>query len=243
MPSDNYRPVDQAWQDWHRQTGTYYNTSDRAWYGWVTVSNSTTITPSQYITANQAWDIWTDQTATGATTYYPTYATQVWHKWVDVHNPNHWTDEQIAEQNRRNLEAACRRDAERKATQERRVAARTRARLLLDSFLTDEQKTELDTHGRFHVTGSRGRRYCIRAAGQSGNVELLKPDGSMQARLCAHPTYTHDRPGELVPEGDAWLAQMLEITTDEDNFLAKANVHAGHLPPDAPRRATGVLLR
>ena len=99
---------------------------------------------------------------------------------------------------------------------------RTRARILLAEFLSDEQKVELERHGRFHVTGSRGRRYCIRAHGQSGNVDLLKPDGSVQATLCAHP-------GAYVPDGDAWLMQMIELRHDEDHFLSTANVHRGSL--------------
>jgi hypothetical protein len=107
-----------------------------------------------------------------------------------------------------------------------RVAARTRARVLLGEFLSDEQKAELDQHGRFHVMGSRGRRYCIRAEGQAGNVDLLKADGSIQARLCCHP-----RQG--LPDGDAWLMQMIEIRHDEDHFLATANVHRGSLPAAA----------
>lgn len=100
--------------------------------------------------------------------------------------------------------------------------ARTRARILLAEFLSDEQKGELERHGRFHVIGSKGRRYCIRASGQSGNVDLLHPDGSVQATLCAHP-------GSYVPDGDAWLMQMIELRHDEDHFLQTANVHRGSL--------------
>jgi hypothetical protein len=105
---------------------------------------------------------------------------------------------------------------------ERRDSARTRARILLAEFLSEEQKDELEHHGRFHVTGSKGRRYCIRAHGQSGNVDLLRPDGSVQATLCAHP-------GGWVPDGDAWLMQMIELRHDEDQFLRTANVHHGTL--------------
>jgi hypothetical protein len=106
-----------------------------------------------------------------------------------------------------------------------RRAAVTRARGLLHSMLSAEQRAEFDIHHRFHVNGSRGRRYCIQANGQSGNVELLDAQGKLQARLCAHPR-------GYLPDPDAWLAQMLEIATDEDHFLLTANVHWGKRPDD-----------
>lgn len=179
------------------------------WPLWVNqTGNSTIIAPQNgYITTavspNQIWTQWVNQTQ--AYTYSPQYTyTQV------VETP-----EQIAERHQREDER-----------RQRRVAARARARTLLGEFLNDEQKAELERHGRFHVVGSKGRRYCIRAEGQSGNVDLLKPDGSIQARLCCHPR-TSDG---YLPEEDAWLMQMIEIRHDEDHFLRTANVHRGSLP-------------
>ena len=137
--------------------------------------------------------------------YTGTGTDQVWQQWLTL------TTEQQVVQERQIHEAHTRRDT-----------ARTRARILLGEFLSEEQKGELEQHGRFHVLGSKGRRYCIRASGQSGNVDLLRPDGTVQATLCAHP-------GDYVPDGDAWLMQMIELRHDEDHFLQTANVHRGSL--------------
>jgi hypothetical protein len=114
------------------------------------------------------------------------------------------------------------REQDRERHQERQVA-RVRARTLLDDFLSDEQKLDLERHGHFIVIGSKGRRYRIRTRGQSGNVDLLAPNGEVQAMLCAHPR-------DYLPDGDAWLMQMIELRHDEDHFLATANIHRGQLP-------------
>ena len=91
-------------------------------------------------------------------------------------------------------------------------------------MLSAEQRTELAQRGYFHVVGSRGRRYRIRAQGIDGNVEWVDNDGVVLGRLCAHPN------GSL-PMADYWLAQMLTLRHDEDAFLRVANVHAGQRPP------------
>lgn len=192
-----------------------HNISTTVWYEWNQTSDPADLT----------WQNWNTSTTTGyytqtSNTYYPTYTNHVWQQWVNMsYAPQVLTPEQVQAQ--RQLDEHY--EAHRREEREKRQVARTRARLLLGEFLDDEQKAELDRHGRFHVTGSRGRRYCIRAEGQSGNVDLLKSDGSVQASLCAAP-----RGG--LPEGDAWLMQMIEIRHDEDHFLHTANVHRGRLP-------------
>jgi len=189
---------------------------------------TTTATTTNYIPANQIWYpqntttctgtqiIWQNWNATTTSTYVTqnTYADQAWIQWnqTSIYSPRIQTAEEIE-----------RYRAENERRMHQRQAARAKARLLLGEFLDDGQKAELEHHGRFHVTGSKGRRYCIRAEGQSGNVDLLKPDGSLQARLCCHP-------GGALPEGDAWLMQMIEIRHDEDHLLRTANVHRGRLP-------------
>ena len=59
-------------------------------------------------------------------------------------------------------------------------------------------------------------------------MDLLTDRGDVQASLCAHP-------GGYLPDGDAWLMQMIEIRHNEDRFLAVANVHRGVLPRDVVR--------
>jgi len=210
------------------------------WYG---TSNSTMTTQTLYYPqnwntgtastiyttgSNQIWTRWNEQWVQTAITS----TDMAWQRWINQsqvytyqQTPTPLTPEQLQAQR----EASERYEMQRQERRQRQTAARARARVLLGEFLTDEQKAELERQGQFHVTGSKGRRYCIRASGQSGNVDLLKADGSVQATLCAHPTIV---PGEseLVPEADAWLMQMIEIRHDEDRFLRTANVHRGRLP-------------
>jgi hypothetical protein len=205
-------------QSWYP---AYYN---NAYY-------NTSATTTNYVVQQPTWMM---QTASNASiTYYqPTYSNtsiytannwwtdEVWQQWVTVPQTYGYAQGQFRVETPEEIEAH--RERRERERQERQVA-RTRARVLLGEFLSEEQNAELERHGRFHVTGSRGRRYCIRAEGQAGNVDLLKPDGSLQARLCCHPR-------EGLPEGDAWLMQMIEIRHDEDHFLRTANVHRGSLP-------------
>jgi len=218
MPQTGYWP-----QQYYTSTATTTNQYIPANYTWSqTPSYQTTVA-----TSDLAWLNWNTTSTTGIITQN-TYANQVWVQWNQIATP--YTPRVLTPEEAREVEA---REARQRAIYEernqRRAAARTRARTLLEQFLDDEQKAELERHGRFYVTGSRGRRYCIRAEGQSGNVDLLKADGSLQARLCAHPRYVPDS-HELLPEGDAWLMQMIEIRHDEDHFLRTANVHRGSLP-------------
>jgi hypothetical protein len=189
-------------------------------YGYVT-SNSTSTTgvlyQPYYPTSSTSWQITTQITTQSHPQTYATcaetYANQIWNQWVLTCSPGNaigvnWNPHHHRDEGRR--------------------AARTRARLLLGEFLDEEQKAELEVHGRFHVTGSKGRRYCIRAQGQAGNVDLLTANGEVQATLCAHPR-------DNLPEGDAWLMQMIELRHDEEHFLRTANVHRGRLPADVGR--------
>ena len=208
---------------------------------WPQQYYTSTATTTNYIPANYTWSqtpsyqttvatsdlAWLNWNATSTIITQNTYANQVWVQWNQTpYTPPVYTPEQLRE-----MEAQqARQRAIYEERNQRRSAARAKARTLLEQFLDDEQKLELERHGRFYVTGSKGRRYCIRAEGQSGNVDLLKPDGSIQARLCCHPRQVPGESYELLPEGDAWLMQMIEIRHDEDHFLRTANVHRGSLP-------------
>ena len=72
----------------------------------------------------------------------------------------------------------------------------------------------------FAVIGSHGTVYRINR-GTSGNVEWIKPDGTVGGRLCAHPCMRE----QWIPTEDVMLAQMLALTTNERAWLAVANVH------------------
>ena len=204
----NYIPVYQPIIQTGYTTGSTHSTD--IWQQWVNTSNSTIIQQP----------------------YRPYQSTdQVWIQWNQTITPRYIAPTPLtAEQMQAQREANERYEMERQERRREQQAARTKARLLLGEFLNDEQKAELERLGRFHVTGSKGRRYCIRAEGQSGNVDLLKPDGSVQARLCCHPRRPPGDGYDLLPEGGAWLMQMIEIRHDEDHFLRTANVHRGSLP-------------
>jgi hypothetical protein len=79
--------------------------------------------------------------------------------------------------------------------------------------------------GEFEVMGSAGGLYRIRR-GTSGNVDWIDHDGSVGARLCAHPTMADG----WMPDQGVAVAQLLALTTDEAGFVRMANVHAGRRP-------------
>lgn len=100
-----------------------------------------------------------------------------------------------------------------------RKQAASKAEELLLSLLSEEQARTYQEHDWFEVRGSRGGRWRIRNRGQSGNVDLMPEIGDeREATYCAHP------PGDL-PDADAYVAQMLHLVTDEDDFKRTANLH------------------
>jgi hypothetical protein len=180
------------------QTPTYYST------------NASTINSGFIV-----WPQWNNGTQVGTLTSGNLFSVDpIWQEWI-----NTGTQFQSYPWQDRVVDRVQRHDER----QSERQAARIRARTLLEDFLSDEQKADLGRHGHFTVIGSKGGRYRIRTRGQSGNVDLLAPNGEVQAILCAHPR-------EYLPDGDAWLMQMIELRHDEDHFLATANVHRGELP-------------
>lgn len=191
-------------------TYTYYNTvtpisasNSRIWTNW-------TATSSTQVSMQVIWQVWNE-------IQYRTIGTFGTDNIVTQPVPQITPEEQLARQEQRAIVARERIERDRLAI--------VRATHLLDGVLTDEQRSELLSKKRFHVMGSKGRRYCIHARGQAGNVELLDDKGKSVGRFCAHP-------GAYVPDPDAWLAQMLALQTDEDAFLRVANVHEGRLPAD-----------
>lgn len=199
------------------------------WSGGHYYSTQYTATTSSITYNAYDYDCWRSGTTTSAGTYTwyrPQRVSAATNAWYPTSNNNvvweYWNEAPYRQIAPPAQVAAILRTTEERHQQ--RQAASVRARALLEDFLSAEQKAELE-QGYFHVVGSRGRRYRIRAQGQAGNVELLRPDGGLQARLCAHPR-------NHLPDADAWLVQMIELRHNEDNFLRTANVHAGHLPGD-----------
>lgn len=106
--------------------------------------------------------------------------------------------------------------------QQRRQAAKDRARELLVEHLTPQQRETFDANGWFVVEGGRSKtQYRIRAVeSMVANVDVLNKAGSRTHRLCAHVQIG------TVPLGDQLLAQKVMIELAEDDFLRVANRHA-----------------
>lgn len=180
---------------------------DRLWTGWVT---NATITYSNAVTStsDDAWLQWntagTSVTYTVTPTTYPIQVSGIsWQQAVPVPpTPEEVEANRLAREERR-----ARREREAAETE----AAKAKAEELLLHFLDAEQRAELATHDRFHVSTSSGRRYCINR-GRAGNIR--RP--ADRVIFCIHDY-------EGLPEADTMLAQKLLLEADEREFLRIAN--------------------
>lgn len=103
------------------------------------------------------------------------------------------------------------------------LSAQTRARDLLLSHMSEEQRRQFETENVFIVIGGKsGKRYRI--AGEdhlAANIEVLRAENdNAEIRLCAHPALS------AVPLSDHLLSQKLMLEFDEERFLRLANRHA-----------------
>lgn len=190
-----------------------------AWGEWVYASNTNTNTntnSTMTITydTGAAWNQWVGTTT--ATMYIVpnslrvTAATTMSNNgYAVVAPPRDLTEEEI-EANRVAMEE---RQEQRRLRAERAEQAKQRAELLLVSNLDSDQVAELAASNRFHVTSSRGRRYCIKR-GRAGNI--TREDSEGRFTFCIH-----DYVG--LPESDTMLAQKLLLEADEAEFLRIAN--------------------
>lgn len=95
------------------------------------------------------------------------------------------------------------------------TAAVQRARELLYEHLDEEQEASYRENLYFETVGSNGTRYRIEW-GYAGNVLALNESGRPWRRYCCHPSgYANE---------DTLLTQKLLLETDEDSFLAIANI-------------------
>ncbi len=101
-----------------------------------------------------------------------------------------------------------------------RARAEERARTLLLTLLSEEQRGDFQSKGYFHVTGgSSGDRYRIRFD-STVNIDVLGADGSVRYRLCARPV------GDI-PMYDVMAGQILHLQDGgaELRFLEQAKRH------------------
>lgn len=90
-----------------------------------------------------------------------------------------------------------------------------RARELLYEHLDEEQQASYRQDLCFETVGSNGTRYRIEW-GHAGNVLALDRGGRPWRRYCCHPSgYANE---------DTLLTQKLLLETDENRFLAIANI-------------------
>lgn len=177
---------------------------DRMWTDWVVVSNATTTSA----------EIWTDwNLAYGTTATITIQGAYTARNVVSVAAPPPTAEELEARAEADRLRAERRREREAEV-----AAARERAEALLLSCLDEEQRKELHSHNRFHVTAPSGRRYCINR-GRAGNVSA-RDRANRLVRYCIH-----DYVG--LPDADTMLGQKLMLETDEAGFLATANATLG----------------
>lgn len=163
-------------------------------------------------------------TSSALTTTYrvPTY-TYTSSSTVDIHNIHLYEAGMLTEGQEVGHAAWLARNRERETA---RTSAESKAERLLMSFLNADQQAQYRQDKSFDVMGSAGNVYRIRR-GSAGNVDWIRPDGSVGGRFCAHPDmYTEG----VLPLPDVAVAQMLALTTDERGFLRIANVHAGTRP-------------
>jgi len=208
------------WHDWcENDDGTV--TANNLPYT-LTWNTSSTTTTNPYL-----WTNWGNSTITSGSgsNWYPL----VWRGQRLVIAEEEWQQafteiEAVADDvaNRERLRV------EREQYQRSRTQAIARGEALLLEMLDENQREAYRFDGTFTVIGSHGTIYRIKR-GTSGNIEWIKPDGTVGGRLCAHPTMHH----EWLPTEDVMLAQMLALTHDEREFCRVANVHAGTRPPMA----------
>jgi hypothetical protein len=211
------------------QNGSTHITQNSTTQYWNVLSDQYQLTGGSTVVANslyviEDWRAWNTSTSTSITqnTYYP--ANETWREWCtygtqsnsivqsNVYPAREPTPEELA----RN-----------KAYAEKQARAKVRARSLLDSVLTPEQRQYMERHGYIPVVGSKGRRYHIRTTGgASGNVALVDDKEAVLGRFCAHPTSAHGS----IPTEDSFVAQILHLQDDEDDFLKVANLVEGKNP-------------
>lgn len=205
-------------------------TDNITWDRW---NQSYTLSVNTYAVNGQIWNNWTG--------YVPQYTANDMHREVTRRGLTYYTrpvetpEEREARRVREALALFQRVEAERLATQ----SAAERALGTLLGLLTAEQRDEYAQKGYFHVVGSRGRLYRIHK-GSSGNIRRVVSrldEGKGEAAFCVHSKARVERMEELgltsghLPHEDHMIQQMLHLQIDEDEILAKANVHWGTREP------------
>lgn len=191
---------------------------------------STVISTANTVNAQnqQIWLQWVQNaiattTGTFATGQSVNVTARVWNTWNQDYVAKRWviedqfnrhvnTEQDRLNREQREREWAAQAERERMANAE----AKAKAERLLQSALTDKERTELKERGYFTCRSKKGNAYRI-YRGSHGNVRRLDVALHKEIeRLCVQPP--------AVPEGDCMLAQKLHIENDEDGFRQTANI-------------------
>lgn len=199
-----------VWPYWSSQTGSQIITS------------STTTAASTNITWNQ-WSV--NYTATTSGIISANTISTINHawppSWLQQHEMQSATREQIVERERQYREQRIRQEAEFAIASRIREAANGRAERILRESLSPKQCEELQAKGYFDLETIRpsGERKLYRIMrGRSRNVQEIDAEsGRVVKHLCAHPV-------ALVPDADTMLVQKFMLESAEEDFLRIANV-------------------
>lgn len=198
--------------------------------------NMTPYINSMTLTLNNFGWVTPKATSTMNTLRYTVTNTETWTHWVDR---NSWVDNRSEQQEKywnasvilSNRRLAARQEQEEQrirvtqALNEREAAkkvAEVRARELLLSILSPQQRSDLEQRGHFLVRARSGNVYKIESNRLAGNVVRLDRGGQPAVRYCCH-LYSEDVQGGIVTISDNMLTQKLAIEFQEDEFLQRAN--------------------
>lgn len=198
----------------------YARSDTTIWAGWAATTTASTTC--------DVWDIWTSPASTATTTAASSTAGTIWVRWSDEADRYVVYADRPAPRVRTAAEFAA--EAARTAAYEaqarelraQRDAAERRAEQLLLQVLSLEQRQQFNQDQSFVVEGRRGYRYRIRK-GRTANIDMVRPDGRIEHRLCVHPR-------EDVPDFDTMVAQKVMLEADEDLILKTANRHPVMFP-------------
>lgn len=173
------------------------------------------------IYSNNVWQEWSATSATSTQA--------VWANWVRVRQmqdyqsvvpqpeaPRVRTAQEIAAEETRMREYREAESRRRRLIEE----AEARAEALLLHHLTPEQVDDYKRKKHFTVCAKSGSRYRVNcASGYRGNIILLGSKDEYLGGFCAHA------PSESMVGADHYLAQMLNLRHNEEEFLRVANRH------------------
>jgi hypothetical protein len=113
-----------------------------------------------------------------------------------------------------------------------KAAASDRALGLLLTYVSPEERSELERTGLLPCTGASGYRYRLRLQYEQ-NVLVFDPSGSnCLGKLCAYPRID-------VPVYDSVLTQYLHLKFDEEAYWGKANYFASRYDYPIPFKPGG----